>query len=116
MTGTHNDNTERTERTNSDELLSKEEFVAMGWSDDNADVETGADRVLMIASSLADTGIMEMKEAQAFAYQEILGVGLQRTAEETGMSPSEIERKIRSARRRVSGARELVEILGDCGC
>jgi len=116
MTETHNDNTERTEMTNSDDLLSKEKFVAMGWSDDNTDVESGADRVLMIASSLADTGIMEMKEAQAFAFSEIAHIGIQRTAEETGMSPSEIERKLRSARRNVRGARELVEILDDCGC
>lgn len=31
----------------------------------------------MIASSLVDTGIMDVIEAQAFAFQEIADVGLQ---------------------------------------
>jgi hypothetical protein len=112
MTRTHNDNTEST--ATSDGLLSNDEFVDMGWPGDTAKVSSGADRIDMIARSLADTGIMEMKEAQAFAFSEIAGVGLQRTADETGMSTSDVERALRSADRKVGRAREFVEILDDC--
>lgn len=88
----------------------------MCWPGDIAKVNSGADRVHMIVGSLADTGIMEMKEAQAFAFHEIADVSLQRTADETGMSTSEIKRALRSADRKVSRAREFVEILDDCNC
>ena len=116
MTRRHNDNTESTEAEVTDDLLSKEEFTAMGWPGGIDKVNSGADRIHMIASSLADTGIMEMKEAQAFAFHEIAGVSLQRTADETGMSTLEIGRKLRSASREVGRAREFVEILDDCNC
>lgn len=99
-----------------DVLLSKDEFTDMGWPGDIDKVNSGADRIRMIATSLADTGIMDMKEAQAFAFHEIAGVSLQRTADETGKSTSEIKRGLRSASRKVSHAREFVEILDDCNC
>lgn len=116
MTRTHNDNTESTETETNDELLSEDEFVDMGWPSDIARVDSGSDRVHVIASSLTVTGILNMKEAQAFAFCEIAGVGLQRTADETEMSTSEIERALRSAGREVNCAREFVEILEDCNC
>lgn len=116
MTRRHNENTESTETEVTDEFLSEDEFTAMGWTGDIAKVNSGADRVHMIAGSLADTGIMEMEEAQAFAFREIAGVDLQRTAAETNMSTSEIGHKLRSAGQKVDRAREFVEILDNCNC
>lgn len=116
MTRTHNDNTESTESETTNDLLSEDEFADMGWSNDIAKVSSGSDRVFIIVGSLADAGIMNMKEAQAFAFCEIAGADLQRTADETGMSTSEIERALVSATRKVSRAREFVEILDNCGC
>ena len=114
MSRTHNDNTESTEAKTTDNLVSENEFVDMGWASDIAGVDSSSDRVHVIASSLADTGILNTKEAQAFAFCEIAGVGLQRTADETEMSTSEMERALRSAGRKVSQAREFIEILDDC--
>lgn len=116
MTRTHNDTTESTEAETTDELLSEDEFVDMGWPSDIAGVDSSSDRVHVIAGSLADTGILDMKEAQAYAFHEIVGVGLERTADETEMSESEIERALRSAGRKVSQAREFIEILDDSDC
>jgi len=116
MTRRHNENTESTDAETTDELLSEDEFVDMGWSSDIGKVNSGADRVHMIAGSLADTGIMEIEEAQAFAFREIASVGLQRTAAETNMSTSEIGHKLRSAGQKVDRAREFVEILDNCNC
>jgi len=114
MTRRHNDNTESTETT--DVLLSKDEFADMGWQGDIAKVESGADRVHVIAGSLADTGIIDLDEAQAFAFREIAGASLQRTADETGEIPSDIERALRSAGEKVDCAQELIEILNNCNC
>ena len=116
MTRTHNDNTESTEAETTDELLSEDEFADMGWPSDIAGVDSSSDRVNVIAGSLADTGILDMEEAQAFAFHEIAGVGLQRTVDEMEMSESEIERGLRSAGRKVSQARELIEILDEVDC
>ncbi|MFB6178883.1 MAG: hypothetical protein ABEI77_04060 [Halorientalis sp.] len=116
MTLTPNDNTESTEAETTDELLSEDEFVDMGWPSNIAGVDSSSDRVHFIASSLADTGILDRKEAQAFALREIAGVELQRAADETEMSTREIERALRSAGRKVSQAREFIEILDDSDC
>lgn len=104
-----------TSTDNGDTVLTETEFENMGWPADIDGVDSGIDRVYMIASSLGDTGMLDTKEAQALAFRAIANVGRQRTADETGMSPSKVDRELRSARRNVSGARELVEILDNCG-
>lgn len=116
MTRKQNVTTESTETEMAEDLLSAEEFADMGWASDIAGVQSGADRVHMIATSLSDTGILDANEARAFAFRVIAGVDSQRTADETGMSTAEIERALRSAERKVSRGREFVEILEDCDC
>jgi DNA-directed RNA polymerase specialized sigma24 family protein len=116
MTRKQDVNTESTETETTDELLSAEEFANMGWPADSVGVESGADRIETIASSLAVTGIVGSDEARAFAFHEIAGVDLQRTADETGMSTTEVEQALRSAERKVSRGREFVELLENCNC
>jgi len=98
-----------------DTVLTETEFENMGWPADIDGVDSGIDRVYMIASSLNKRGMFDTKEAQALAFRAIAGVGRQRTADETGMSTSEVDREFRSARRKAASAQELVEILDDCG-
>ena len=98
-----------------DTVLTETEFENMGWPADIDGVDSGVDRVYMISSSLSKRGMFDTKEAQALAFRAIAGVGRQRTADETGMSTSEVDRELRSARRKATRARELVEILDDCG-
>ncbi|AEN07473.1 hypothetical protein [Halorubrum lacusprofundi] len=98
-----------------DTVLTETEFETMGWPADIDGVDSGVDRVYVISSSLSNTGMLDSKEAQALAFRAIADVGRQRTADETGMSTSEVDRELRSARRKVTGAREVVEILDDCG-
>lgn len=71
-----------------DVLLSEEEFEDMGWSNDPPEIKTDVDRIHAIASSLSRTGLLDTKEAQAFAWREIAGVDRERTAQETGMPHS----------------------------
>jgi hypothetical protein len=98
-----------------DTVLTETEFEDMGWPADIDGVDSGIDRVYMISSSLGNTGMLDSKEAQALAFRAIAGVGRERTADETGMSTSEVDREFRSARRKAASAQELVEILDDCG-
>lgn len=70
---------------------------------------------LRILSALSDTRPLDSKEAQALAFREIADVGRQRTADKTGMFPSEVDSQLRSAAQKVTDARELVEVLNDCG-
>lgn len=98
-----------------DTVLTEAEFENMGWPADIDGVDSGVDRVYVISSSLSNTRMLDTKEAQALAFCAIADVGRQRTADETGMSTFEVDRELRSARRKASGARELVEILDDCG-
>lgn len=115
MTRSHT-NTASPRTDDTDSLLSEEEFENMGWSSDVPGIDSDLNRIRVIASSLSDTGIMDLNEAQAFAFHEIAGIGRQRTAKETGMSTSEVDHALRSANRKINGARECVEILDDCGC
>jgi hypothetical protein len=98
-----------------DTVLTETEFENMGWPADIDGVDSGVDRVYVISSSLSNTRMLDTKEAQALAFCAIADVGRERTAEETGMYTSEVDRELRSARRKATGARELVEILDDCG-
>ena len=110
------DNSETSTGTDDgDTVLTETEFENMGWPADIDGVNSGIDRVYMIASSLSRTRMLDTKEAQALAFRAIAGVGRQRTADETGMSTSEVDRELRSAERKATRARELVEILDDCG-
>jgi hypothetical protein len=104
-----------TDKDNGDTVLTETEFENMGWPTDIEHVDSGIDRVYVIASSLSNTRVLDTKEAQALAFRAIADVGRQRTADETGMSTSQVDRELRSARRKATGARELVEILDDCG-
>jgi hypothetical protein len=105
-----------TDTDDGDTVLTETEFKDMGWPTDIERVDSGVDRVYMISSSLSKRGILDTKEAQALAFRAIAGVGRQRTADETGMSTSQVDRELRSAERKVTRAREFVEILDDCGC
>jgi hypothetical protein len=98
-----------------DTVLTNTELENMGWPADIEGVDSGVDRVYVISSSLSKTKVLDTKEAQALAFRAIADVGRQRTADETGVSPSEVGRELRSAERKVTGAWELVEILDDCG-
>lgn len=104
-----------TDKDNGDTVLTETEFENMGWPTDIERVDSGIDRVYMIASSLSNTRMLDTKEAQGLAFRAIADVGRQRTADETGMSTSEVDRELHSARRKATGAQELVEILDDCG-
>jgi hypothetical protein len=104
-----------TDKDNGDMVLTETEFENMGWPTDIDGVDSGIDRVYMIASSLGNMGMLDTKEAQALAFRAIADVGRERTADETGMYTSEVDCELRSARRKATGARELVEILDDCG-
>jgi hypothetical protein len=104
-----------TDTDDGDTVLTETEFKDMGWPTDIERVDSGIDRVYMIASSLSNTRMLDTKEAQALAFRAIADVGRQRTADETGMSTSQVDRELRSAQGKATGARELVEILDDCG-
>jgi len=93
-----------------DTVLTETEFETMGWPADIDGVDSGVDRVYAILKLTSNTGMLDSKEAQALAFRAIADVGRQRTADETGMSTSEVDRELRSARRKVTGAREVVEI------
>jgi len=76
-----------------DTVLTETEFETMGWPADIDGVDSGVDRVYVISSSLSNTGMLDSKEAQALAFRAIADVGRQRTADETGMSTSEVDRE-----------------------
>lgn len=79
-------------------------------------IDSSMDRIYLISGSLHKTDIMNGNEAQAFAFREVVDVGLQRTGAETNMTTSEVKSALRSAQRKADFAREFVEILDDCGC
>lgn len=109
-------NTDTTKPEATDSLLTKKELEEMGWSSDAKLPETDAGRVHMIVGSLAETSILTMEEAQAFAFCEIAGAGVERTAAETGMFPSAVENQLWTARKKVNSARHLMELLEHCDC
>jgi len=113
---TRKDSSETSTGTKEDDtVLTETEFKNMRWPADIDGVDSGIDRVYVISSSLSNTRMLDSKEAQPLAFRAIADVGRQRTADETGMSTSEVDRKLRSARRKATGTREFVEILDDCG-
>lgn len=113
---THADNNETsTDREDIDPVLTETAFENMGWPADLEGVDSGVHRVYMISSTLSDTNMLDRKEAEALAFRVIADVGRQRTADETDMTPTQVDRELRSAQRKVTGAQELIEILNDCG-
>jgi len=98
-----------------DTVLTETEFETMGWPADIDGVDSGVDRVYVISSSPSNTGMLDSKRGSGARIPCDRGCWRQRTADETGMSTSEVDRELRSARRKVTGAREVVEILDDCG-
>lgn len=115
MTREHSGETNSTETRDDDSILTAAEFADMGWPADLDGVDSGVERVYVISSSLYERELLDRKEAQALAFREIADVGRQRTAEETGMHPSTVDNKLRSAKRRISDARDFLDILDNCG-
>lgn len=115
MTQEHSEETNSTETRDDDSILTAAEFADMGWPADLDGVNSGVERVYVISSSLYERELLDRKEAQALAFREIADVGRQRTAEETGMHPSTVDNKLRSAKRRISDARDFLDILDNCG-
>lgn len=109
-------NTDSTAPEANDSLPSKKKLEEIAWSSDAKLAETDADRVHMIAGALGETSILTLEEAQAFVFCEIAGAGMEQTTAETGMSLLAVENELWSARKKVNGARHLIELLEQLDC
>lgn len=73
-------------------------------------------RARHVASMLSHFELLNEKEARAFAFREVGGFDRQRTAEETDMSPSDVNIYLCSAQVQITRARKYLEIIEDASC
>jgi DNA-directed RNA polymerase specialized sigma24 family protein len=82
-----------------------------GRPDEEEQIGSNADNAAYLTRALARFDPLDKQEAQAFVYRELLSVSRQRTAEETDMSPDDVELNLISAQTKVERARHTIEII-----
>jgi DNA-directed RNA polymerase specialized sigma24 family protein len=108
MTRNNSEQTNGTDNDSEDRQPSQNEGTETGEQRD-----TALTQARHVVRNLSHSNILSEKEAQAFAFREVAGLDRQQTAEETGLSPHDVDAYLCSASVEITNARKYLEIIDE---